>query len=170
MRMRKCRVMDVALFRQALAGLLHELVDGPPGDVAFIVNQGDPGILASLARLSAADVSARPGGRSSVAAHVHHLHYGFSLLNRWACGETPFADANWAASWRMQQVTDDRWRELRAALDREVHSWMSAVSERQDWDSMALSGAMSSVAHLAYHLGAIRQLVPAASGPPATDT
>ena len=118
--------MDVALFREALAGLLRELVDGPPGDVAFIVNQGDPGILASLARLSAADVSARPGGRSSVAAHVHHLHYGFSLLNRWARGENPFADANWAASWRMQQVTDDQWRELRAALDREVHSWMSS--------------------------------------------
>jgi hypothetical protein len=32
-----------------------------------------------------------------------------------------------------------------------------------------LSGAMGSVAHLAYHLGAIRQLVAAASGPRARD-
>jgi len=161
--------MDVAVFREALVGLLRELVDGPPGDVAFIVNPGDPGILASLARLSAADVSVRPGGRSSVAAHVQHLRYGFELLNRWARGENPFAEATYARSWGLQQVSDEEWRELRSALDREVRSWMSAVSERQDWDSMTLSGAMSSVAHLAYHLGAIRQLVAAASGPAARD-
>jgi hypothetical protein len=161
--------MDVALFREALVGLLRELVDGPPGDTAFIVNPGDRGILGSLARISANDASARPGGRSSVAAHVHHLRYGFELLNRWARGENPFADADYARSWRMQQVTDHDWRDLIASLEREARAWTSAVSERQDWDSTMVSGAMSSVAHLAYHLGAIRQLVPAASGPPARD-
>ena len=161
--------MDVALFREALVGLLRELVDGPPGDVAFIVNPGDRGILRSLAQFPAADASARPGGRSSVAAHVQHLRYGFELLNRWARGENPFAEATYAKSWGQQQVTDDEWRDLRAALDREVRAWMTVVSERQDWDSMTLSGAMSSVAHLAYHLGAIRQLVPGASGPAARD-
>jgi hypothetical protein len=161
--------MDVTLFREALVGLLRELVDGPPGDVAFIVNPGDRGILGSLAQLTASDASARPGGRSSVAAHVQHLRYGFELLNRWARGENPFADATWARSWDVQQVTDDEWRDLRAALDREARAWMSAVSERQDWDSTMVSGAMSSAAHLAYHLGAIRQLAAGASGPPARD-
>jgi len=161
--------MDVTLFREALVGLLRELVDGPPGETAFIVNPGDRGILRSLAQVSATDASARPEGRSSVAAHVQHLRYGFELLNRWARGEEPFADAKWAASWRMQEVTSDEWRELIAALEREARAWMSALSLRQDWDSTMASGAMSSVAHLAYHLGAIRQLVPAASGPPARD-
>jgi hypothetical protein len=161
--------VDVALFREALVGLLGELVDGPHGDVAFIVNPGDRGILRSLAQLSAADASARPEGRSSVAAHVQHLRYGFELLNRWARGENPFAEASYAKSWGQQQVSDEQWRDLRAALDREARAWMSAVSERQDWDFDVVSGAMSSVAHLAYHLGAIRQLVPAASGPPARD-
>ena len=161
--------MDVTLFREALVGLLRELVDGPPGKTAFIVNPGDQGILRSLARISATDASARPGGRSSVAAHVQHVRYGFELLNRWAHGEEPFADAEWAASWRMQEVTDDEWRELIAALEREARGWMSALSSRQDWDSTMVSGAMSSVAHLAYHLGAIRQLVVGAAGPPARD-
>jgi len=161
--------MDVTLFREALVGLLRELVDGPPGDVAFIVNPGDPGLIRSLGRISATDASARPGGRASVAAHVHHLRYGFELLNRWARGENPFADANWGASWRMQEVTDDEWRELIATLEREARAWMSALSLRQDWDSTMVSGAMSSVAHLAYHLGAIRQVIPAASGPRSKD-
>jgi hypothetical protein len=161
--------MDVQPFRDSLVGLLRELVDGPPGDTAFIVNPGDRGVLRSVAQLSAAQASARPGGRSSVAAHVQHLRYGFELLNRWARGENPFAEATYAKSWGMQQVTDAEWRDLRAALEREVRAWMTAISERQDWDSMTSSGAMSSVAHLAYHFGAIRQLAPAASGPPARD-
>lgn len=161
--------MDVTLFREALVGLLRELVDGPPGDTAFILNPGDRGILRSLAQIPATDASARPGGRSSVAAHVQHLRYGFELLNRWARGDEPFADAKWAASWRMQEVTDHQWRELIASLEREARAWMSALASRQDWDSTMMSGAMSSVAHLGYHLGAIRQLVPGASGPLARD-
>ena len=120
--------MDVTLFREALVGLLRELVDGPPGEAAFIVNPGDRGILRSLAQVSATDASARPGGRSSVAAHVQHLRYGFELLNRWARREEPFADAKWAASWRLQAVTDDEWRGLIAALEREARAWMSALS------------------------------------------
>lgn len=157
-----------ALFRESLLGLLRELVDGPVGEVAFIVNPGDPGILASLARLSAADASARPGGRSSVAAHVQHLRYGFELLNRWSRGEDPFAEATYAQSWGLQQVTEGEWADLRSGLEREARAWTSSIIDREGWDFLSLSGAISSVAHLAYHLGAIRQLVPAASGPPAS--
>lgn len=162
--------MDLdALLRESLLGLLRELVDGPAGDVAFIVNPGDPGILGSLAKISAAEASARPDGRSSVAAHVQHLRYGFELLNRWARGEDPFADATYAQSWGVQQVTDQQWTELRAALERETRAWMASIVAREGWDFVSLSGAISSVAHLAYHIGAVRQLVPAASGPPARD-
>jgi hypothetical protein len=157
------------LLKDVLRDLLRELVDGPPGDLAFVVNPGDPGMIRSLARLSAAEASARPDGRSSVAAHTQHLRYGFELLNRWARGEDPFADADFASSWGLQQVTDGQWRDLREALDRELRRWMDALSERKDWDPLTLGGTISSVAHLAYHLGAIRQLVPAASGPPARD-
>lgn len=154
------------LLRESLVGLLRELVEGPPGDVAFVLNPGDAGILRSLDRLSASEASARPNGRSSVAAHVQHLRYGFELLNRWARGEDPFADADWSKSWGLQQVNDEEWRELREALGREARAWMTAVTERATWDPVTLGGSIGSAAHLAYHLGAIRQLVPAASGPP----
>jgi hypothetical protein len=36
------------------------------------------------------------------------------------------------------------------------------------WDDVGLGSAVGSIPHLAYHLGAIRQLAQAASGPPAT--
>ena len=158
-----------ALLRDVMAGLLRELFDGPPSDMAFVVNPGDRGLSGSLAGLSAAEASARPAGRSSVAAHTHHLRYGFELLNRWLRGENPFAEATYAASWGHQHVSDEEWSELRAALTREVRAWMTVLSAPREWDAMTLSGAIGSVAHLAYHVGAIRQLVPAAAGPRASD-
>lgn len=62
--------------------LWREIVQGPPGDFAFVLNPSDPGLLRSLARLSAADASYVPPNRgSSVAAHVDHLRYGIELLH-----------------------------------------------------------------------------------------
>ena len=85
---------------EALKGLLTELSVGPPGRTAYVLNQGDRGLLESLSALSPAQASARPLGRSSIASHVHHLHYGFTLMNRWARGEDPFKDAVWSDSFR----------------------------------------------------------------------
>ena len=153
----------------AVDSLLQELLDGPSKDAAFVLNPGDRGLLASLDALSADAASAQPGGRSSVAAHVDHLRYGFELMNRWARGENPWADADYAASWQRQRVNDEQWRTLRTALATETRAWRKAAAERQDWDEVALTGALASAVHLAYHVGAIRQIERAASGPPAKD-
>jgi hypothetical protein len=155
--------------RRAFVHLLHEVLEGPSPEAAFVLNRGDRGLLASLAALSAEAASARPGGRSSVAAHVDHLRYGFHLLNRWARGESPWHDADYSASWRRQHVDETQWRDLRAALAGEAHDWAEAANQPRDWSQEDWSNALSSVVHLAYHVGAIRQVAEAASGPPAKD-
>lgn len=155
-----------ARLKQVLVTLLSEALYGPRGD-AFFLNTGDRGILASLDALSAQDASARPGGRSSVASHVEHLRYGFELLNREAKGESLWAVANWADAWTHQTVTDDQWRTLRANLARETAAWLEVMKQPPEWDDVGLGSAVGSIPHLTYHLGAIRQLAQAASGPPA---
>jgi hypothetical protein len=155
--------------RDSLTTVLRELLDGA-GEPCWVLNPGDSGLLASLDALSASAASARPGGRSSVAAHADHLRYGLSLLNRWATGEeNPFAGADYAASWRRQQVDDAGWRELRDALAREAHAWLAAVQQPRDVDGMELTGIIAGTVHLGYHLGAIRQVDAAARGPLARD-
>ncbi|HEV8394053.1 MAG TPA: hypothetical protein VGQ37_07245 [Vicinamibacterales bacterium] len=150
-----------ALLPQVLTSLFREIVHGPPGDLALVVNPGDPGLIGSLAALPASQASARPGGRSSVAAHVQHLRYGLTLLNRWASGDqNAFADSSFAESWSHQQVNDDEWRLLRQAFEDEARQWQARLEAPREWDPVTLSGFMSSVAHTAYHMGAIRQLVP----------
>jgi hypothetical protein len=155
--------------RRAFIHLLREVLDGPSPEAAFVLNRGDRGLLASLEALSSEAASARPGGRSSVAAHVDHLRYGFHLLNRWARGENPWHDADYSASWARQHVADAEWEALRNALVDEARAWAAAASEPRDWNQEDWSNALGSVVHLAYHLGAIRQVAEAAIGPPAKD-
>ena len=159
--------MDPA--RAALDRILREVIEGTSSEVAFVLNRGDRGLLSSLDALPAQAASAQPGGRTSIAAHVDHLRYGFSLLNRWAKGEDPWHDADYSASWQRQHVTDAEWVALRQALATEARAWMAAVREPRDWDIDGWSNALASAVHLTYHLGAIRQLDPATRGPKETD-
>ena len=148
------------LLPQVLTSLFREIVYGPPGDMAFVVNPSDPGLVASLAALPASQASARPNGRSSVASHVQHLRFGLTLLNKWAGGDqNAFASASFEESWSHQQVNDDEWRALRQAFEDQAREWQARLEVPREWDAMTLSGFVSSVAHTAYHMGAIRQLV-----------
>ncbi|HEX2207209.1 MAG TPA: hypothetical protein VHG93_05965 [Longimicrobium sp.] len=149
--------------------LLSELVDGAPKGMAFMLNPGDAGLLRSLDRLSAEAASASSEGGATIAAHVDHVRYGLSLMNRWAGGENPFEDADWSASWRTASVTEAEWEQLRAALRDEAHRWLAALGTPREVRGIELSGMVGSIAHLAYHLGAIRQIDRSTRGPRAND-
>ena len=148
-----------------LVTLMGELVDGPPGAGAYMLNRGDTGLLRSLDMLTARDASASVPGGATVAAHVDHLRYGLSLLNRWSAGENPFTSADWSVSWRKTSVTDAEWQELRAALRTEAHRWLDTLRTPREVSAVEMNGLVGSVAHLAYHLGAIRQINRQARGP-----
>jgi hypothetical protein len=152
-----------SVFQRTLSKLLIEIFDGPPGNEAYVLNPGDPGLSRQLDSIDASAASRRPvPGKTTIAAHVDHVLYGLSLLNRWASGEQdPWSDADWNASWRRTVVSDDQWRALRDGLRDEVKAWQAHVAARTEWDDLAAAGALSSAAHTAYHLGAIRQILAA---------
>ena len=152
-----------SIFHNALNTLLIEVFEGPPGQEAFILNPGDTGLLRQLDSIDAAAASARPmPGKTTIAAHADHVHYGLTLLNRWAVGEeNPFATADWKASWQRTTVTPQQWQTLRDNLRRQATDWRKHVTTRTQWDHIAACGALSSAAHTAYHLGAMRQILAA---------
>jgi hypothetical protein len=151
--------------QRTLVTLLSELVDGASGPQNYILNPGDRGLLAALDDLSPAEASAIGPSGSSIAAHADHLRYGLSLMNRWSAGENPFAEAVWGDSWRRTSVSADEWGERRRQLRQEAERWSAALSRPRDVDSMELAAMIGSIVHLAYHLGAIRQIQPALRGP-----
>jgi len=77
--------------------------------------------------------------------------------------ENPFAGADWNGSWQRTTVTEEQWRARRDSLREKADAWQKAVAARSDWDDVTAAGALSTIAHTAYHLGAIRQILGAAS-------
>jgi hypothetical protein len=164
--------MDTAPIAGLLHSLLDELVHGSPDLKAStnVLNQGDAGLLAALDRLSAAAASATHEGGPSIAAHVDHLRYGLSLLNRWANGvPPPWPDMDWTASWRKNVVTDTEWRKLRDELRREADAWAEVLRTPRELTDQQAGWVLGSIAHFAYHMGAIRQIDRATRGPTAED-
>ena len=151
----------------SLARLFAELANGAPqGGDAFILNSGDAGLLRSLGTLSADEVSRSVNEGATIAAHARHVQYGLSLMNRWAReGGNPFADATWDEAWKTSRVDEPEWRSIRDGLQQEASRWLEVLGSPREVSEMELAGMMGSIAHLAYHVGAIRQIAKGARGP-----
>ena len=150
-----------------LKTLFAELVEGAPGGGgAYILNSGDVGLLRSLDKLPAADASRSTNGGATIAAHAQHVRYGLSLMNRWAKeGGDPFADATWDAAWKISTVDTAAWDEIRTGLRDETRRWLHVLGTPRETTEVELNGMIGSIGHLAYHLGAIRQIAKATRGP-----
>jgi hypothetical protein len=164
--------MNTRDLADTLQTLLSELVSGSPdpGVGTYMLNRGDAGLLHSLENVSASAASRTSNGGGSIASHVDHLRYGFSLLNQWAAGEpAPWKNADWTTSWHIPAMTEQSWRTLRDDLRREVNAWRDALGKPREVSETELGWIVGSIAHLGYHVGAIRQIDRAARGPTAED-
>ena len=159
--------MNTREMGSALTALWSELVEGAPrGGAAFVLNSGDAGLLRSLDRLTAEGASQSVNAGATIAAHAQHVRYGLSLMNRWARdGGDPFADATWDAAWTVSRVDEAGWEEIRRGLRDEASRWREALSSPREVSEVELAGLIGSAVHLAYHLGAIRQIDVQTRGP-----
>jgi hypothetical protein len=151
---------------KAFRRVFSELVDGTNPKGGYVLNTGDAGLLRSLDRIPAADASRAVNGGATIAAHVQHVRYGLSLMNEWASkGGNPFANAKWDEAWKMPAVNDSQCQEIRDGLRDEAAQWLQVLKTPRDMSSVEFTGLVGSIAHLAYHLGAIRQINKDARGP-----
>jgi hypothetical protein len=159
--------MRTAELTPLLVRLFSELADGAHGTAgAFVLNSGDAGLLQSLDRIPAEKASQSVNGGATIAAHAQHVRYGLSLMNRWATeGGDPFADATWDAAWEITSVDAGTWDEIRSGLREQAHRWLQVLGSPREVADLELAGMVASIAHLAYHLGAIRQIDADARGP-----
>jgi hypothetical protein len=152
---------------RTLSHLFAELVDGVTSSRGgFMLNTGDRGMLASLDTLSADDASHSADGGATIAAHTQHVRYGLSLMNQWAAeGGNPFANAKWDEAWKITAVNASQWAEIRQGLRAEAARWLQVLKTPREVAGIEFTGLVSSIGHLAYHLGAIRQIAKGARGP-----
>lgn len=147
--------------------VLKEVVEGgtPGQGTAFLDGtnadgSGNHGLLATLGRLSAAQASDPTALELSVVAHAAHLAYHIEVVVLWENGERgPF---DWKGSFMPGTVDDAGWTQLQARVQAAYTALLEVARLKADWDDEeegAAGGVAGALAHVAYHLGAIRQLV-----------
>jgi hypothetical protein len=141
--------------QQSLLELLEETFENPQG---YYLDRPKGGLFRTLEEMTFEDAS-RPVAqkRPTIAAHCEHLRFYLDVLYRAMHGDTTRAD--WDASWRTQTVTATEWDALRSAIKTEYTRLMTELRAMDAQDTRLETG-MSVLAHTAYHLGAIRQLIP----------
>jgi hypothetical protein len=152
------------VFLDAYLLLLDEFAGEPPkAEPGNACLDSDAGWKQTLEVVDATRASrpAVPGG-TTIAAHTAHAAYYVELLQRFAAGEEPTPD--WPGSFQPSDVDERSWDEQRERLLAALRRFRAMVAANTDWSEERTQGALSIVAHTAYHLGAVRQLLRVVAG------
>jgi hypothetical protein len=144
-------------FTNNLFALLKEFFESPPTTGASCLDQ-KTGLFDTLSSLSAEQVSKRTNEAPSIAAHCEHVRFYNNLLLSDLKGET-IGKVDWKKTWLVQSVNDEEWQSLKNKLKEQYKELMGMLESFDTWDDDKVGIPMAILAHTAYHLGAVRQLI-----------
>ncbi|HWD39471.1 MAG TPA: hypothetical protein VG944_11525 [Fimbriimonas sp.] len=151
--------MNKDSFNEAIAELLREGFEGvgPSGSTWFV--EGHEAILPTIRELSSERASVCPiPGRASIGAHVRHLIFLMSLAN--TCHGEALPAGSWTDTWSRNEFSAEEWRAMQEELERRYLAFAEWFRTNENWvHEMGVIGPISTLPHVAFHLGAIRQLV-----------
>ena len=123
------------------------------------------GLLPTLNAVTADMASRTPfPGAQTIAAHCAHVAYYVRVNHDGMLGRAQQFD--WPSSWREQQVGAPEWEDLKARVRREYDALIETLHSLETCSVQQIGDSLAIVAHTAYHLGAIRQLLRSLSIPP----
>lgn len=147
-------------FHDAATYLLRECFEGiPEGKSGTWFVEGKEGLLNGLDSIDAERASVKPTDRcSSIAGHSYHILYTLRGANGWHGGQQP--EGTWNDSWKKQDVTPAEWDALRAAIKSEYEKYTSWYAANEEWSKEDIVvGTLAILPHMAFHLGAVQQLL-----------
>jgi hypothetical protein len=147
-------------FLPALVQLFREAFEGKPDDQPYTwFVEGKEGIFDALDSLTAEVASRSPSARcATIAAHTFHIRFALAGANAYISGREP--SGSWESSWEKQTVTDQEWTELTGSVRREYEAYLAWLSGGPEWPGAdTVTGTLALLPHMAFHLGAIRQLI-----------
>lgn len=138
-----------------LLAVLHEGYTGPSTPWSYFTDaREDAGLLGTLKTISASDASRAVAGLSIV-AHINHVAFGMHAAADWIRGNhTP---KEWKESWTLICVDDQGWIKVQQRLQEAYDDLRQAIAFHSSESVFSFGGSVGAIAHLAYHLGAIRQ-------------
>jgi hypothetical protein len=142
-----------------LLAVFREACEGPKNPWSYFTDTGpSAGLFGCLVEMTPDEASKIICG-STIAAHVHHVIFGFNASAAWVRGD--HSPRDWEESWSKKKVTEAEWAKMKSDLQLGADSLRQAITFHSEDSAHAFGGAIGAVAHLAYHLGAIKQKIAA---------
>ncbi len=96
---------------------------------------------------------------ATIAAQVEHVRYYLDVLEEIIRTREFEKKYNWREIWEtVREVTPEQWEDLKRRLHESHDRVLATINSFETWDGpFDIGGAISIVAHTAYHLGGIRQ-------------
>lgn len=145
-------------FTKSLFALFKETFESTNTAFGTMYLDQNTGFFATLETIDA-DLASRGAaeGQATIAAHCEHTRFYLEFLNNYL--KEDFKMADWKDSWSVKTVTDAEWTALCGQLHKTYQMVSDTFEEIETWNDFKISGAMGILAHTAYHLSAIRQLM-----------
>ncbi len=117
-------------------------------------------LLETLAQISAEQASQPMGDCATIAAHVAHTQYYLRVLEDRMFGRD-LSTVDWERIWaEVSDVDAAAWEAMVADLRSSYERIKGCLDAAEDWEGIReLSSLLGIIAHSAYHLGEIRQMM-----------
>jgi hypothetical protein len=145
-------------------GVLRETFEGgTPGQATAFLDgtnpdgSGNHGLLAMLETLTAEEASALTALGSSLASQAAHTAFHIEATLKYVRGDRTPND--WAGSFEPRAVNEAQWPALRERVRTAYHNIVELASSTTKLDEATAGGMAATLAHAAYHLGAMRQII-----------
>lgn len=153
---------DQTTVRERFTGAIFAVLTETFEQVYGIYLDRGTSLFETLAGISAEQASRPLAGQSgSIAAKVDHVRFYLGALEDYMLQRQAGA-IDWQATWRRQTVTADEWAALVDQLREAYQRVLGTIRGIERWEGEnEIGGAIAIAVHTAYHLGEIRQALPA---------
>ena len=145
-------------FTHSLFALLKETFEGTNTDFGTMYLDAGTGFFDTIDGIDAKQASRSfSDGSTTIAAHCEHVRFYLEFLSNYMSEK--FTMVDWQDSWKTKTVSDAEWTALRGQLHKTYQMVTDTFNDIETWNDFKISGALGILAHTAYHLSAIRQIL-----------
>jgi hypothetical protein len=145
-------------FTSSLFALLKETFEGENTAFGTMYLNAGTGFFETIESVTAEKASFLASeNATTIAAHCEHVRFYLEFLNNYM--NENFKMVDWQESWKTKTVSDAEWTQLRGQLHKMYQTVTDTFNEVETWNDFKITGALGILAHTAYHLSAIRQIL-----------
>ena len=152
--------MSVQIPIERLKPTLLEFIDETFSQVHGMYLDKGTTLYETLETVTAEEASRSASPKTAtIAAQVDHIRFYLDVLEEIIRTQEFEKKYNWREIWdSVGEVTPEQWEELKQRLHESHDRVIATINSFEKWDGpYDIGGAISIVAHTAYHLGGIRQ-------------